>query len=111
MDQEEVELATDILREQVPFLPEDAVVAARLFDLNVGRRGSWTDCMIAATALATRDLADFRELNSWGGAAPSPQGLVYEQLPLPLARISWTAQRHAMGENKLPNGRKPRSPE
>ena len=79
MDQEEVELATDILREQVPFLPEDAVVPARLFDLNVGRRGSWTDCMIGATAIrcdaafATRDLADFRELNACGGLPRRPK--------------------------------------
>ena len=79
MDREEVELATDILREQVPFLPEDSVVAARVFNLNVGRRGSLTDCMIAATAircdaaLPTRDLADFRELNSLGGLPRRPK--------------------------------------
>ena len=72
MDEEEVELATDILREQVPFLPKDSIMAARLFNLNGRRRGSLTDCMIAATAircdaaLATSDLADFRELAPLG---------------------------------------------
>ena len=70
--EEEVELATDILREEVPFLPQDSIVAARLFNLNGRRQGSLTDCMIAATAircdaaLATSDVADFRELASLG---------------------------------------------
>ncbi len=72
VDEEEVELATYVLREQVPFLPRDSIVAARLFNLNGRRRGSLTDCMIAATAircdaaLATSDVADFRELASLG---------------------------------------------
>ena len=72
VDEEEVELATDILREQVPFLPSDSVVTARLFNQSGRRRGSLTDCMIAATAircdaaLATSDLADFRGLASLG---------------------------------------------
>ena len=72
VDTEEMELATDILREQVPFLPKDSIMAARLFNLNGRRRGSLTDCMIAATAircgaaLATSDLADFRQLAPLG---------------------------------------------
>ena len=72
VDEEEVELAADILREQAPFLPKDSIVAARLFNRNGRRRGSLTDCMIAATAircdaaLATSDLADFRALAPLG---------------------------------------------
>ncbi len=72
VDAEEMELATDILREQVPFLPKDSIMAARPFNLNGRRRGSLTDCMIAATAircgaaLATCDLADFHALASLG---------------------------------------------
>ncbi len=72
VDEEDVELATDILREQVPFLPNDSAVAARLFNQSGRRRGSLTDCMIAATAircdaaLATSDLADFRGLAALG---------------------------------------------
>lgn len=63
---EAIELAGRILRGPVAFLGADAVLTARLFNLAGRRRGSLTDCMIAATAiragasLATANPADFR---------------------------------------------------
>ena len=68
----QVEVATRIVTERVPFLAEDAVRAARLFNLSGRRRGSLTDCMIAATALragaslATANPSDFRGLEAAG---------------------------------------------
>ncbi|MGH7334304.1 MAG: type II toxin-antitoxin system VapC family toxin [Candidatus Rokuibacteriota bacterium] len=61
-----LELAGRILEAPVPFLDQDAALAARLFKLGGRRRGSLVDCMIAATALragatlATTNPADFR---------------------------------------------------
>ena len=68
----QVQLAARIVPEQWPFLPEDAVQAARLFNLSGRRRGSLTDCMIAATALraaaalATANPGDFHRLAPHG---------------------------------------------
>jgi len=68
----QVELATRIVPRREGFDAEDAELAARLFNLAGRRRGSLTDCMIAATAvrlaasLATVDVADFRRFESEG---------------------------------------------
>lgn len=67
----DIELATVLVHEPVPFVAVDSALAARLFELGGRRRGSLADCMIAATAiragasLATTDLAAFRR---FGGA-------------------------------------------
>jgi predicted nucleic acid-binding protein len=66
-------LSADALLEwKEPFLPEDAKLSARLFNCLGGRRGTLTDCMIAATAircgaqLATLNTTDFAPLVSHG---------------------------------------------
>jgi predicted nucleic acid-binding protein len=67
-----LELAAEVLDEPVPFLAEDAVAAARLFNLGARRRGSLADCMVAAVALrlgaslATANPDDFRKLGAAG---------------------------------------------
>jgi predicted nucleic acid-binding protein len=68
----EVELATLIVHEPVPFATADATLTARLFELAGRRRGSLADCMIAAAAirtgasLATANPADFRRFAEAG---------------------------------------------
>jgi predicted nucleic acid-binding protein len=57
--------ADALCRWKEPFLPADAAVAAHLFNASGRRRGTLTDCMIAAVAIrcratfATRNEADF----------------------------------------------------
>jgi predicted nucleic acid-binding protein len=66
------ELAARIVSERVPFLEEDAVIGARLFNQSGRRRGSLLDCMIAASALrakeplATANASDFRRFSTQG---------------------------------------------
>jgi predicted nucleic acid-binding protein len=72
VDDDAVELANQVVGPAEPFLAEDAPTAARLFGLGGRRRGSFVDCMIAATAvrvsaeLATRNVADFRRFEAGG---------------------------------------------
>jgi predicted nucleic acid-binding protein len=67
-----VELAGLIVGDPVPFLPSDAALAARLFNLTARRRGTLIDSMIAASAmrqraaLATSNLNDFRRFEAHG---------------------------------------------
>jgi predicted nucleic acid-binding protein len=67
-----VELAARVVDEPVALLARDAGMAAELFNLAGGRRGSLNDCMIAATALragasvATTNLVDFRRFEPAG---------------------------------------------
>jgi predicted nucleic acid-binding protein len=59
-------LAAAIVGEPEPFVAQDSVQAAELFNRSGRRRGSFIDCMIAATAirsaarLATANRADFK---------------------------------------------------
>jgi predicted nucleic acid-binding protein len=72
VDTRTVGLAARIVTERVPFTEEDAAAAANLFNQTGRRRGSLTDCMIAATALrlgaalATTNISDFRRLETVG---------------------------------------------
>ncbi len=72
VDPEQVELVRAVIEEFAPFLPQDAELGARLFNVSGRRRGSLIDCMIAATAiraravLATSNPADFRRLEAHG---------------------------------------------
>lgn len=58
--------AESIVGEPLPFISDDARVAAQLFNLSGRRRGTFVDCMIAAgciragASLATANLDDFR---------------------------------------------------
>ncbi|HEX7878307.1 MAG TPA: PIN domain-containing protein [Candidatus Eisenbacteria bacterium] len=64
----DVELARELIREQVAYHEEDASLAARLYNQSGRRSRSLTDCMIAASCirseatLATTDAKDFQRL-------------------------------------------------
>jgi len=66
LDLRQLAFATTITGEPVPFLAEDALHSAELFNQTGRRRGSLLDCMIAAVAirtnasLATSNRADFQ---------------------------------------------------
>jgi predicted nucleic acid-binding protein len=72
MEMSDVDIAARIIHDRVPFIDEDADMAARLFNLSGRRRGTLIDCMIAAVALrtgaflATTNSEDFRRLQSAG---------------------------------------------
>ena len=72
VDEHDVELATRVVDEPVALIARDAGMAANLFNLAGGRRGSLNDCLIAATALrvgasvATTNLTDFRRFAKAG---------------------------------------------
>jgi predicted nucleic acid-binding protein len=72
VESRQVELVTRIVPRRVGFDAEDAELAATLFNLGGRRRGSLTDCMIAASAirlaaaLATGNADDFRRFESAG---------------------------------------------
>lgn len=65
-------LAQTMFPQPEPFLPQDATVAARLFNQSGRRSRSLADCMIAAIALrcgakvATVNLSDFQPLTKLG---------------------------------------------
>jgi predicted nucleic acid-binding protein len=68
----QIKLVTRILGEHTPFGEAEAVFAAGLFNEAGRRRGSLSDCMIAASAiraeaaLATQDPKDFQRFASAG---------------------------------------------
>ena len=68
----QVKLVRRVVTEVVPYLEDDAALAAELFNDSGRRRGSLVDCMIAATALrdgaavATVNPADFRRFEAAG---------------------------------------------
>jgi predicted nucleic acid-binding protein len=72
LTQEQLDLARVLLPRIEAFLPEDAVQAASLFNDAGRRRGSLTDCMIAAVgiragaAVATSNVADFKPFERSG---------------------------------------------
>ncbi len=65
-------VARRVARRHVPLGTEQAAEAARLFNATGRRRGSFQDCVVAATAvivgaeLATSDQADFRRFAAEG---------------------------------------------
>ena len=67
-----IDVAARIVPERAPFHDEEAELSARLFNDSGRRRGSFVDCMIAATALrsgarlATSNIDDFRRFASVG---------------------------------------------
>jgi predicted nucleic acid-binding protein len=72
IEPDQVELAARVVPRRFAFGEEDATTASRLFNETGRRRGSLTDCMIAATALrldaplATENPADFRRFEPAG---------------------------------------------
>ena len=72
LDESEIALADQIVGQRSDFTPDQAAIAARLFNESGRRRGSLIDCMIAAAALtdgapiATRNMADFRRFENSG---------------------------------------------
>lgn len=67
-----IEAAADVFGEPLPLTGANATLSAILFNGSGRRRGTLTDCMIAATAidagatLATSNTADFQGFASFG---------------------------------------------
>jgi len=72
METRHLDLATAFVSERIPFLEEDSALAARLFNESGRRRGTFADCMIAATSLrskarlATSNPSDFSRFEEAG---------------------------------------------
>ena len=72
VDEAAVDAIARVLGQAVAFVNDDATTVARLFNLSGRRRGTFTDCMIAAVsiragaALATSNPSDFRTLEPHG---------------------------------------------
>ena len=72
LDSSDIQLASRVVSTTVSFMAEDAVLSASLFNDSGRRRGSLTDCRIAATAvradasLATSNPADFGRFETMG---------------------------------------------
>lgn len=62
-----------------PFDEEQAELASRLFHVTGRRRGSHADCMIAAAALAKREVVATRNLKDFQRFVP--HGLMLEAIP------------------------------
>lgn len=69
---EDLSLAGRIVAHRVDFTEEMAALSAKLFNASGRRRGTFTDCMIAATAIverasiATANLKNFRKFERFG---------------------------------------------
>lgn len=69
---EDLSLANRIVTHRVDFTEEMAALSAKLFNASGRQRGMFTDCMIAATAIAeqtpiaTANLKDFRKFERFG---------------------------------------------
>ena len=72
IDPEPLAIAAQLIPERVAFQADDAHMAAQLFNGSGRRRGSLTDCMIAASAvranarIATVNAEDFQRFASFG---------------------------------------------
>lgn len=62
-----------------PFDEDQAEIASRLFHITGRRRGSHADCMIAAAALAKREVVATRNVNDFQRFIP--HGLMLEAIP------------------------------
>ncbi|MHC4408239.1 MAG: type II toxin-antitoxin system VapC family toxin [Planctomycetota bacterium] len=63
---DQIEATARIVPQRIGFEEADARLAARLLNETGRRRGSLTDCMIAASALATVNRADFLRFEASG---------------------------------------------
>lgn len=62
-----------------PFDEDQAEISSRLFHITGRRRGSHADCMIAAAALAKREVVATRNINDFQRFVP--HGLMLEAIP------------------------------